>query len=103
MGGFVEDITGTLNVQCDCFSFICTYWHALRSKNATAWMLFKLMWWSYVFQMIDEYGGQRWNDTDRGKPKNSEKNLSQYHFVHHKSCMDWHRCELKLRQEQACD
>jgi hypothetical protein len=25
----------------------------------------------------------RWNDTDRGKPKDSEKNLSQCHFVHH--------------------
>jgi len=25
------------------------------------------------------------NDTDRGKPKHSEKNLSQFHLVHHKS------------------
>jgi hypothetical protein len=23
-----------------------------------------------------------------GKPKNSEKNLTQYHFVHHKSHME---------------
>jgi hypothetical protein len=30
----------------------------------------------------------RWNETDRGKPKNSGKNLSQRHFVHHKSHMD---------------
>jgi hypothetical protein len=30
----------------------------------------------------------RWNETDRVKPKYSEKNLSQYHFVNHKSHMD---------------
>jgi hypothetical protein len=31
---------------------------------------------------------QHWNDTDRGKLKHSERNLSQHHFVHHKSHMD---------------
>jgi hypothetical protein len=30
----------------------------------------------------------RWKEIDRGKPKYSEKNLSQCHFVHHKSNMD---------------
>jgi hypothetical protein len=38
---------------------------------------------------IYEYGVRRWNDTDRGKLKNLEKNLSQCHFVHNKSHMDW--------------
>jgi hypothetical protein len=28
-------------------------------------------------------------ENDGGKPKNSEKNLSQCHSVHHKSYMDW--------------
>ena len=30
-----------------------------------------------------------WNGTDGGKPKYLEKNLSQHHFVRHKSHMDW--------------
>jgi hypothetical protein len=33
--------------------------------------------------MIYEYGEPWWNNIDRGRPKNSEKNLSECHFVHH--------------------
>jgi hypothetical protein len=32
---------------------------------------------------------QRWNDIDRGKPKDTEKNLFSCHFIHNKSHMDW--------------
>jgi hypothetical protein len=41
----------------------------------------------FVPLMIYEYGERPWNDTDRGNLRNSEKNLSQRHFVHHKSHM----------------
>jgi hypothetical protein len=37
------------------------------------------------FQVMEH----RWNEIDRGKPKYSDKNMSQYHFVHHKSHTDW--------------
>jgi hypothetical protein len=42
--------------------------------------------------MIYEYGEPRWNDIDRGKPK--EKTLSQFQFVHHKSHVYIPACEL---------
>jgi hypothetical protein len=50
--------------------------------------------WDYISEMRSpaglfsppmEYRELRWNDTDRAKPKNSGRDLSQSHFVHHKS------------------
>jgi hypothetical protein len=43
---------------------------------------------------------QRWKDIDRGKPKDSEKNLSQCHAVHHKSHMGWLGWKPGLRCEK---
>jgi hypothetical protein len=34
--------------------------------------------------MIYKHGEPWWNDIDRGRTKNSEKNLSWCHLVHHK-------------------
>jgi hypothetical protein len=39
----------------------------------------------FIPKAIHEYGESRWNDIDRGKLKNSKKNLPS---VHHKSHMD---------------
>jgi hypothetical protein len=38
-------------------------------------------------QHVDE-SENSWNDTDRGKPKQSQKNLSKSCFVHHQTHMD---------------
>jgi hypothetical protein len=38
-----------------------------------------------MLQMKYEYGELRWNGIVRGKPKDFDSNMSQYHFVHHKS------------------
>jgi hypothetical protein len=42
----------------------------------------------FIPRIIYECGGPWWNDTDRRKPKNSETELSQCHFVGQKSHID---------------
>jgi hypothetical protein len=57
----------------------------------------------FISHVRNEYGEPRWNDTDKGQPKNSENTLSQSHSVHHKSHMDWPGCELGLPRWEADD
>jgi hypothetical protein len=40
----------------------------------------------FVLFLVMEH---QWNETDRGRPKYSGKNLSQCHFANHKSHVDW--------------
>jgi hypothetical protein len=56
-------------------------------------------------QMIHEWiwSEQWWNDTDRWKPKNSEKHQPQCHFVHHESQSDWHGREPGPSRWEAGD
>jgi hypothetical protein len=94
-----------------CEIYAANVWEISRKYYSACWhvqlllLLFMLMEWDYISelqpptgllfipQVIYEYREPQWNDIDRGKPKNSEINLSQGHFVCHRSHMDWPRHE----------
>jgi hypothetical protein len=43
-----------------------------------------------------------WNDIKRKKLKDSERDLQQYHFVHHESLMNWPWRELGPPNRSYC-
>jgi hypothetical protein len=44
-----------------------------------------------------------WNDTDKGKLKYSETNMSQRHFVQHKYHIDWPGIKLGPLKRKVVD
>jgi hypothetical protein len=58
-------------------------------------VVYMLIGWDYVSELQPPFPKwyismkPRWNDIERGKPKNSEKNLTQCHFVQHKFHAFW--------------
>jgi hypothetical protein len=59
--------------------------------------------WGYIVSVINIWK-HWWNDTDEGKPKYLEKNLSQCHYIHRKYQMEWPGIEpVPLRRKAPID
>jgi hypothetical protein len=72
----------TILCVCVCVCVcVCGEWPRSRLYERTAYC--ETLWWKLLFFFVFPS-----NEIDRGKPKYSGKNLSQCHFVHHKSHMD---------------
>lgn len=57
-----------------------TGWKPNRSSSSNNYI------YIYISSAVDKWSTEhRWNDTNRGKLKWSDKNAYHYHFVHHKS------------------
>jgi hypothetical protein len=67
------------------------YWRAPQQcygSTAALKACYATLWWRWLVFSFLRVMEHRWNEIDREKPKYLEKNLSQCHFVHHKSQMD---------------
>jgi hypothetical protein len=76
--------------------FMSMGWECVSELRPTTGLFF-------IPQMVCEYGELRWNNTDRENTKNSEKDLSQCHFVLHKSHTDWSGRELGPPRWESAD
>jgi hypothetical protein len=102
-----------LHFTCERLLFLSQLYISVLMDWLIDWLI-DFMRWVYVselLRLIDILfipqmiwiGARRWNDTDRGKPKNSEKSLSQCHFIHHKFHMDWPGREPRPPRWEAGD
>ena len=101
-------------VVCDCCWRSCHhlqwYYHSKWVKWVSNWasgvrgeqvecmsVNGNVSYWDYIALVTDEWihTGQRWNDTDGKIEVLRQKNLSYYHFVHHKSHLDWPGIKLR--------
>jgi hypothetical protein len=87
-------------------TFFFPWWRApqkLLRKHRSLEAYCATLWWRWLVFSFFRVMEHRWTEIYRGKPKYSWKNLSQCHFVHHKSNMDWPGIEPEPPQWQPGD